>query len=129
MHRQNTFAPILGSILTLSLVASPPASAAVRAFVGARIIPIAGDEIPDGVLVIDDVKIVAVGPASSVAIPAGATRIDSTGHVIMPGLVDTHSHIGGVVAPTPPDRSSPACAFSIRSTCSIRASSARWPAD
>jgi imidazolonepropionase-like amidohydrolase len=72
------------------------APAGVRAFVGAKIIPIAGDEIPDGVLLIDDAKIVAVGPAASLAIPAGATRIDCKGRVIMPGLVDTHSHIGGV---------------------------------
>jgi imidazolonepropionase-like amidohydrolase len=68
----------------------------VRAFVGARIIPIAGNEIPDGVLVIDDAKIVGVGPTGSVTIPAGATRVDCKGRVIMPGLVDTHSHIGGI---------------------------------
>jgi imidazolonepropionase-like amidohydrolase len=66
-----------------------------QAFVGARIIPIEGDEIANGVLVIDGGKIVAVGASGSVDIPAGATRIDVTGKLIMPGLVDTHSHIGG----------------------------------
>ncbi len=36
----------------------------------------------------------AVGPAASVAIPANAQRIDVKGKVLMPGLVDSHSHIG-----------------------------------
>lgn len=67
-----------------------------QAFVGARIIPIAGNPIDDGVLVVDKGKIVAVGAKNTVAIPAGAQRIDVTGKVLMPGLVDTHSHIGGI---------------------------------
>ena len=66
------------------------------AFVGARIIPIAGPQIERGVLVVQDDKIIAVGAEGSVSIPAGAKRIDATGKVIMPGLVDTHNHIGGI---------------------------------
>jgi imidazolonepropionase-like amidohydrolase len=62
------------------------------AFTGARIIPIAGAEIDNGTLVVRDGKIVAVG--SNVAIPADARRIDLAGRTIMPGLVDSHSHIG-----------------------------------
>lgn len=69
-----------------------------RAFVGARIIPIAGPEIERGVLVVDGAKIVAVGAVDSVSIPSGAERIDVSGKVLMPGLVDTHSHIGGIGA-------------------------------
>ena len=66
------------------------------AFVGARLIPIAGEEIGRGVLVVRDGVITAVGPVDQVSIPAGAQRVDATGQVIMPGLVDTHSHIGGI---------------------------------
>jgi len=78
------------------------------AFVNAKIIPIAGPEIERGVLVIEEGKITAVGTADAVSIPADAKRIDMTGRVIMPGLVDTHSHIGGVggadgSAPIQPD--------------------------
>jgi len=40
-------------------------------------------------------KIAAVGAAGAVAVPAGAEVHDVRGLVIMPGLVDTHSHIGG----------------------------------
>ncbi len=78
------------------------------AFVGARIIPIVGDEIERGVLVVEDGKIAAVGREGGVSIPAGAKRVDVSDHVIMPGLVDTHSHIGGIggadgSAPIQPD--------------------------
>jgi imidazolonepropionase-like amidohydrolase len=79
-------------ILTAHLAA---AQERPQAFVGARIIPIQGDEIANGTLVIEKGKIVAVGPAADVPIPTGANKIDVTGRVIMPGLVDTHSHIGG----------------------------------
>lgn len=66
------------------------------AFTGARIIPIAGPEIPDGVLVVQAGKIAAVGPRQSTAIPQGAQTVNAGGKVIMAGLVDSHSHIGGV---------------------------------
>jgi imidazolonepropionase-like amidohydrolase len=65
------------------------------AFTGAHIIPIAGPEIPNGVLVVQDGKIVSVGAAGQVQIPPAAKQVDATGKVIMPGLVDSHSHIGG----------------------------------
>lgn len=68
----------------------------LTAFVGAKIIPIAGPEIERGTLVIEGGKIVAVGSADGVAIPAGAARVDMAGKVLMPGLVDTHNHIGGI---------------------------------
>jgi imidazolonepropionase-like amidohydrolase len=77
-----------------------PDATAPRAYVGARLIPIAGPEIEQGALVVQGGKITAVGAAKSVAIPANAERIDVTGKIIMPGLVDTHIHYpqGAVVA-------------------------------
>jgi imidazolonepropionase-like amidohydrolase len=66
------------------------------AFVGARVITITGPEIERGVVVVYEGKIVAVGPEGATAVPGDATRIEAGGKVIMPGLVDTHSHIGGV---------------------------------
>ena len=77
------------------------------AFVGARIIPVSPDgsvDIESGVLVIHQGKIVAVGPLDLVDIPSDAERHDVAGLVIMPGLVDTHSHIAG---PRGADRSAP----------------------
>src|SRR5690606_5647572 len=41
-----------------------------------------------------DKKIVSVGKADEIEIPNSAEVIDASGKVILPGLIDTHSHIG-----------------------------------
>jgi imidazolonepropionase-like amidohydrolase len=64
-------------------------------FRGATIIPVEGDAIQNGVLVVQFGKILAVGKSGEVTVPADAVAQDATGKVIMPGIVDTHSHIGG----------------------------------
>ena len=53
-----------------------------------------GTVVHDGwaVLVQGD-SIAAAGPASSVRVPAGATRIDLPGMTLLPGLIDAHSHV------------------------------------
>lgn len=61
---------------------------------GATILPITAQPIQNGVLVVQGGKIVAVGGADT-PVPAGADVVDAAGKIIMPGLVDTHSHIGG----------------------------------
>jgi imidazolonepropionase-like amidohydrolase len=50
--------------------------------------------IENGVIVIRDNRIEAIGNASSVTIPADAKVIDATGKTIMPGLIDVHAHLG-----------------------------------
>lgn len=67
-----------------------------QAFQGAEIIPIAGPAIPSGTMVIHQGRIVAVGSVDQVEVPANAVTHDVSGKLIMPGLVDTHSHIGGL---------------------------------
>ena len=60
---------------------------------GARIVTMKGDEVIDnGRIVIKDDRIVAIGKAAEIALPAGATRVDATGKTIIPGLVDAHWH-------------------------------------
>ncbi len=44
-------------------------------------------------LIIRDGNVAAVGEASSVQLPAGATTIDLTGRTVMPGLVMMHEHL------------------------------------
>lgn len=65
-----------------------------QVFRGAKIIPIASNEIDNGVLIVQNGKISAVGEAGDIDIPSNANVIDVSGKVIMPGLVDSHSHIG-----------------------------------
>ncbi len=76
----------------LCVLLALPALAQRTAYTGATIYPIAGPPIENGVLVVEDGKIVAVGPAGTNR--SGDRQVDVTGKVIMPGLVDTHSHIG-----------------------------------
>lgn len=65
------------------------------AFTGAQIIPVAGAPIANGVLLVQHGRIVALGDAAAVRLAADVTIVDVTGKVIMPGLIDSHSHIGG----------------------------------
>ena len=89
----------LVAVVVAGLAFSPAALLAqdrAKAFVGAKIIPIEGDEIETGTLVVEGGKIVAVGPTDEVNVPDGAEKVDVSGKVIMPGLICTHSHIGGL---------------------------------
>lgn len=84
------------AVVIAGLAAPAPAAAQDRAIAltGARILTMAGEPIENGTLVIQNGKILAVG--ADVAVPADAERIAAEGRVIMPGIVDTHSHIGQV---------------------------------
>jgi imidazolonepropionase-like amidohydrolase len=63
-------------------------------FKGALIYTAAGEPIEKGVLIVQNGKIVDVGNENEISIPSDAVTHDVSGKVIMPGLVDTHSHIG-----------------------------------
>ncbi len=56
-----------------------------------RIITVSGEDIKDGVLLIEDGKITKIG--AGLEIPAGATVVDATKQVVMPGLVDGASYV------------------------------------
>lgn len=88
------FEPPTGGIaLGSSLRADKPAG--TIALTGARLLTMTGDgagAIDNGTIVVEGDRIVAVGPAAAVTIPAGARRIDVAGKTIMPGLIDAHAH-------------------------------------
>ena len=48
--------------------------------------------LPHETVIVRDGRIAAVGAASTLAIPAGARRIDGTGRFLIPGLADAHVH-------------------------------------
>jgi len=85
----------LAVVLVAECVGTARTDDAVTAFVGGRVIPVGRPEIAAGTVVIRGGRIVAVGPADSTPVPGDAKRVDTTGLVVMPGLVDTHSHVGG----------------------------------
>jgi imidazolonepropionase-like amidohydrolase/Tol biopolymer transport system component len=59
-----------------------------------RIITMKGDEVIErGDVLIENDRIIAIGPRGKVVIPAGAKQIDATGKTIMPGIVDVHAHL------------------------------------
>ena len=94
------------ALFPVLLALSPGAAAAQDAahvFRGAYVLPIAGPPIESGALVVEGGSIVAVGGADLPA-PPGAVEHDLTGRVLMPGVVDSHSHVGSVSGG---DRSSP----------------------
>lgn len=93
MHR---LARIGIASLALTLVSHSFGQATPTAFVNGHLIPIDGDEIARGVLVVHEGRIIGVGPVGQVPVPDGATIIDVAGKVLMPGLICTHSHIGGI---------------------------------
>ncbi|HWS55148.1 MAG TPA: amidohydrolase family protein, partial [Pyrinomonadaceae bacterium] len=65
------------------------------AFTGATLVTVSGPAVEDGVLVVHKGRIVAAGARASVSVPRDAQVVDARGKTIMPGLVDTHSHVGG----------------------------------
>ncbi len=81
-------------ILFLQLAFCVFASAAIAqvAVRGKTIYTMEGDPISDGIVVIRDGKIAAVGPAASVSIPDGMKVLEA--NVVTPGLVDTHATVG-----------------------------------
>jgi imidazolonepropionase-like amidohydrolase len=63
------------------------------AITGGRVVPIEGEPIEGGTVLITDGTITAVaGPDFTP--PAGASRVDATGKWVLPGFIDAHTHLG-----------------------------------
>jgi imidazolonepropionase-like amidohydrolase len=61
---------------------------------GGKLLTITHGAIENGVIVMQNGKIAAVGEAGSVNIPANAQVIDATGETIYPGLIDSETQLG-----------------------------------
>ena len=59
---------------------------------GGHVLPVTGEPIAGGSLVLADGVITAIGTA--IEVPAGAEVIDVDGAWIVPGLIDAHTHLG-----------------------------------
>ena len=72
--------------VAMTVFAAGALGAQTIAITGGTVYPVSGPKIDNGTVIIRDGKIVAVG--ANLAIPAGAQRIDATGKVVTPGLVN-----------------------------------------
>lgn len=84
-------ASALGWVMGM-LTAHPAIAAGPVAIKAGTLIPISGPPIENGVILIRDGKIVAVG--TDVEIPVEAKVIDASGKVVMPGFIDPHNPAG-----------------------------------
>jgi imidazolonepropionase-like amidohydrolase len=64
------------------------------AITGGYVVPLNGDPVDGGTVLIRDGAISAVGAADAVQIPDGATSVDAGGRWVLPGFVETHAHMG-----------------------------------
>jgi imidazolonepropionase-like amidohydrolase len=62
------------------------------AIVGGHVVPITGEPVDGGTVLIADGKIVAVG--RDVSVPGDARVIDAAGGWVLPGFVEAHGHVG-----------------------------------
>ncbi len=77
--------------LLVVLMLSPAGFAADLAIKGGTILTVTGGTIENGTILIRDGKISAIGQIDE--IPAGTEVINAEGRYIMPGIIDSHSHL------------------------------------
>jgi imidazolonepropionase-like amidohydrolase len=62
------------------------------AVVGGRVVPISGEPIDGGTVLVTDGKITQVG--TDVKVPAGVPVVDAAGKWVLPGFIEAHGHVG-----------------------------------
>jgi len=95
MRRNDSFSLLLEFVLA-ALFLSVSASAQQKSVVlrGGKLLTVTHGTIENGVLIIENGKIAALGPASSVKIPKDARVIDVSGMTVYPGLIDSETQLG-----------------------------------
>jgi len=96
------------------------------AIVGASVFDGAGRLIENGVVLMRDGKIEAVGPA--LAVPAGYEAVDGKGKWVTPGIIDAHSHLGVYPSPEAPAHSD-GNELTDPNTAQVWAEHSVWPLD
>jgi imidazolonepropionase-like amidohydrolase len=78
--------------LATAIAAAIPVGAQTVAITGGKVYPVSGPPIEGGTVIIVNGRITAVG--SGISIPADAQRIDATGKIVTPGLVNSATELG-----------------------------------
>jgi len=64
------------------------------AIVGGYVVPVDGEPVDGGTVLIENGRITAVGPEADVDIPEEADLVDAAGAWVLPGFIDAHVHLG-----------------------------------
>ncbi|MEV4310875.1 amidohydrolase [Actinocrispum sp. NPDC049592] len=64
------------------------------AITGGYVVPIKGEAVENGIVLIENGKIVAVGADADVEVPDDAEIVDAAGTWVLPGFVEAHGHAG-----------------------------------
>ena len=89
-------AAVLAAACGAAPVTTPAAGAHVLALVGGRVLPSPqAAAIPDGVVLVEDALITAVGPRGAVHVPPNARVIDCSGGTVTAGFWNSHVHFTG----------------------------------
>lgn len=80
------------ALLAAGPVAAGAATSAPVVLRGGRVVTVSGDVIENGMVVMADGRITAVG--RDVPVPSGATSVDATGRWVYPGLIDGLTNLG-----------------------------------
>ena len=107
-HRRDLILPLACIALSFPCVAAaqprvaPTKGSGTVVLRAARLIDGTGAAaVQNGVVVVTDDRIVAVGRSGAVTIPAGARTIDLGDATLLPGFIDAHVHIAGRVLGDP----------------------------
>jgi len=92
------------TVLLVTALAAPlfsahaprPTAPGVYAFVDVTVLPMDRERVLTGqTAIVRDGRIAALGPSTSIRVPADAERIDAKGKYLMPGLAEMHAHVLG----------------------------------
>ena len=90
IHRTARWISLLVAGLAPNPLLAAPQAVAIQ---GGTVYPVSGPPIEGGSVLVEDGRIVAVGPMGQVDV-AGATVIDATGKIVTPGLIEVGTQLG-----------------------------------
>jgi imidazolonepropionase-like amidohydrolase len=93
VRRAGILALLAGTAIGAGTVAQrAPSPAPPVALIGGKVFPVSGAPIEAGTVLIRDGRIEAVG--KGIAVPPDAQKIDAAGQWVLPGLIDSRTHLG-----------------------------------
>lgn len=91
-----TYSHLLHRLVAALCLATAPlmAQSTPVAFTNVTVLPMDGDRrLPNHTVIVQDGRILTMGPSARTPVPAGATQIDGRGKFLMPGLAEMHAHV------------------------------------